>query len=91
VWSSALIVGAILSLSLNYPVDERTRVYGFPLPAAAFQRDESGAWLDFVGPFTTPFMLLNWVAHTGMVLYVVCAVLARRRFARQGGTTDHGA
>jgi hypothetical protein len=89
-WSGALIVGAILSLSLGYPLDERTRVYGFPLPAAAFQRDEGGAWLDFVGPFTTPFMLLNWVVHTGTVLYVACVLMARR-MAKQGQATEHGA
>jgi hypothetical protein len=88
-WASAAIVGAISSLSAAYPVDDRTRVYGFPLPAAAFQRDEGGAWLDFVGPFTTPFMLLNWLIHVGVVMYLVAAVVERRSATTTKKPTAH--
>jgi hypothetical protein len=89
-WASAAILGGFTSLSAAYPVDDRTRVYGFPLPAAAFQRDEGGAWLDFVGPFTTPFMLLNWLIHGGALLYVVASVAERRSAATANDPTTHG-
>jgi hypothetical protein len=91
VWSGSVLAGGALALTLSYPIDEGTRVYGFPLPAAAFQKDASGAWLDFVGPFTTPFMLLNWVALTGVVLYGACALAARRATTQQRQGPEHGA
>ena len=78
-WTVALILGSASALFLTYPLDARTRVYGFPLPAASFERAEDGQWLDFVGPTTGPFVIGNAILTTGFVLFVLFAIVTYRR------------
>ena len=78
-WAVAFLIGGASALMLNYQLDERTRIIGFPLPAAAFQQSENGLWADFVGPLTGPFMFANAVVNTGVVLYVLSVLEAFRR------------
>jgi hypothetical protein len=79
-WSVAVLIGAAsFLLPPGYPVDDRTRALGFPLPAAFFQQDESGRWLDYAGPLTPVLIFANGVVNAGVVLYIGTALLTRRR------------
>lgn len=51
---------AIASLFFFYPLDERTRVFGFPFASFVLQWNGNG-WVDFVGPLTMPAAALNFV------------------------------
>ncbi len=60
-FSIALCLGAlfsILSLFIKYPFSDTIKICGFPFAAAAFQY-ENGCWVDYVGPLTGFYMLLN--------------------------------
>ncbi len=61
-WSMfvAGIVMGLPAVTMFYPVDENTLILGFPLPAAAFERHGEG-WMDFVSPFTIPFLIANFI------------------------------
>lgn len=56
---AGLVMG-LPAVTMSYPVDENTLILGFPLPAAGFER-HGEAWLDFVSPFTIPFLVANFI------------------------------
>ena len=78
IWVTAVLLGAATLLLPAYPIDWRTRAIGFPLPAAFFQRDDDGHWLDFVGPLTVPFFFANAAINGGVVLLIQLTWLRRR-------------
>ena len=89
-WVAATALGVAAGLVLTYSIDNRTTVYGFPLPAAFFQYDDHGVWADFVGPLTGPFMFGNAVINTGVALYLLTRLgplRARKTGLRNGNTT----
>jgi hypothetical protein len=79
VWTIAVVTGAASLLLPAYPIDSRTRAIGFPLPAAFFQKDEHGHWLDYVGPLTIPFFYGNAVVNAGVILFIGVFVATRRQ------------
>lgn len=89
IWTASLILGFAAGFTVRYSLDERTRVFGFPLPAAVFQRQANGAWLDYVGPLTLSFACLNAVIATGVML---CGALTLRSYlARKRSAPVRGA
>jgi hypothetical protein len=76
-WTLAALVGATTLLLPAYPIDARTRAVGFPLPAAFFQQDDHGNWLDYVGPLTVPFFYANAVLNAGVILLTEVLFLKR--------------
>jgi hypothetical protein len=81
-WVSSLVLGGGAGFSIGYPLNEKTQIYGFPFPAAIFQREPNGQWLDYVGPLTMPFALMNAMVGAGVFLYLALAIashLAKRR------------
>ena len=72
----AWLVGVALAASavaVVWPYSDRHRIYGFPFPAAIFERTEVG-WLDFVGPLTLPALVGDFVVmllfpQIGVTLY----------------------
>ena len=87
-WVTSVVLGGAAGFALGYPLDDNTRIYGFPLPAAVFQREPNGPWLDYVGPLTMPFACLNAVVGIGVFLYAGAALLSR--WAPRRGTGDPG-
>ena len=65
VWCIAIIVGlvggGVFGGCVMYRVSENVKIGGFPIPAYAWERLESGAWIDFVGPFTLPVMVIDFL------------------------------
>lgn len=51
---------AIGSFFVVYPYSERSRIVGFPFPAAAWEKD-GNHWLDFVSPLSPVFSCANAV------------------------------
>ncbi len=87
-WTACVVLGGVGGSTIGYPLDERTRVYGFPFPSVVLQREPDGTWLDFVGPLTMPFACLNAVVGTGVLLYAAVTLLSylvRLRGARAAG------
>jgi hypothetical protein len=63
VWWICLFVGLVggtVCAGIVYPVSADARVGGFPIPAYAWERLESGAWGDFVGALTGPALLVDF-------------------------------
>jgi hypothetical protein len=81
-WIASVLLGIAAGFLTSYPLDEKTTIYGFPLPSAIFVRHESGRWTDFVGPFTFPFACLNVVIDAGIFLLIGAVLL--NRFALKG-------
>jgi hypothetical protein len=80
-----LLAGGYLSFGLVWQT-EKTRFLGAPLTAAVFQLSESGYWLDYVGPLTLPFAVINFAVgfflpHLGAWLWT------RLRSHRAASTT----
>jgi hypothetical protein len=76
-WVISVVLGSVAAFTSSYSLDERTRVVGFPLPAAIFQREPNGVWLDYVGLLTIPFTCVNAVVDTGVLLYGAATLLSR--------------
>jgi len=67
---------ALASFRVVYPYGERTKVVGFPLPAASWEK-HGDHWLDFVGPLTLPFSWANaWFAF--VLSHLVFRALQRK-------------
>lgn len=81
-WVACGLLGIAAGFLIAYPLDEKTRIYGFPFPSAIFERNETGQWLDFVGPLTFPLACLNVVIDAGIFLLIGVALL--NRFALKG-------
>jgi hypothetical protein len=85
-WVISVALGGVAGFTGSYSLDERTRVIGFPLPAALFQREPNGVWLDYVGLLTLPFTCANAAVDTGVLLYGAATLLSRFAGVRARGT-----
>ncbi|MGC4064790.1 MAG: hypothetical protein QM784_09130 [Polyangiaceae bacterium] len=71
---------ALGSLFVVYPYGPKTRIIGFPLPAAAFEK-HGELWLDFSGPLTLPFSCANaWFGFVAphVILWTARKIAQRR-------------
>lgn len=67
---------ATLAVTVWWPFDRDARIVGFPLPGAIFERSGDG-WIDFVGPTTLPFLMIDFVTcllapQILLVVYLKC-------------------
>ena len=85
-WASSVVLGGAAGLSTGYSLNQKTQVYGFPFPAAIFQQEPNGQWLDYVGPLTMPFALLNAVVGAGVFLYLTLAIVSHFAKRRRPGS-----
>ncbi|MBI5758289.1 MAG: hypothetical protein HZA46_07215 [Planctomycetales bacterium] len=56
-WATGLGLGVLMSLC-TWPYSADVRIWGFPFPAATFER-VGNAWADFVSPLTLPIWLFD--------------------------------
>lgn len=79
-WRVMLVIGAllaVLSLFVEYSLDARHHIFGFPFMAAAWE-ERRGRWQGFAGPLTLPAYVANAV-----FAFLLPQVLLRLR-ARKG-------
>lgn len=67
---------ATLAVTVCWPFGPDARIVGFPLPGAIFERAGDG-WVDFVGPTTLPFLMIDFVTcllapQVLLVVYLKC-------------------
>ena len=74
------LVAAVPVVMLKHSVAQDAVLIGFPIPYAVFQQID-GAWMDFVGPLTTPIWLADIVlcAHLLQGIVAVSVLLERRK------------
>lgn len=85
VWCVAIVGGLIgggfCGGFVTYPVSEKVRVGGFPIPAYAWERSDSLGWVDFAGPATIIIMALDFLFGLfifGGIVYWLASKCARR-------------
>ena len=82
-----LIGGSVLGWQwsdLEYFAEPDLRIEGFPLPVAAFERDEDDRWIDYPGP---PFFLFaNFIIGLTSPLAVCAGVIVILRWTRRRRT-----
>jgi len=81
---AAIAVGlagaAVCAGLVTYPISDKTRIGGFPVPAYAWERSDQLGWVDFVSPLTVPIMALDCVVGfllCGGTVYLLGPKLAR--------------
>jgi len=81
-WNGVLAASGIAlaaaTISISYSPTSTQRIFGFPLPAAAWELRD-GRWLDFVGAITPIAYLLNLLIMLLLPQVVAVVVLAIRR------------
>jgi hypothetical protein len=60
----------------QYLLNESTKVGGVPFPVVILQLNSQGQWLDYVGPQSMVFALVNVFANTGVGLLLVVLLVA---------------
>lgn len=78
------LVGGIVCAGIVYPISADARIGGFPIPAYAWERLESGGWGDFVGALTGPALLVDfaigfWVFRKASTWIAARFIRSRRR------------
>lgn len=81
----ALLAGGLLAIffvRMKYESGSDFQVWGFPIPAAVFERGEHNRWLDYVGWLTPIAPVANFLIGLGLPL-VALALLSVLRKKRQ--------
>jgi hypothetical protein len=85
VWCFAIVGGLFGGAScggfVTYPLSDKLRIGGFPIPAYVWERSDSLRWVDFVGPATITIMALDFLMGFflfGGILYWLASKCARR-------------
>ncbi|MCI0603714.1 hypothetical protein L0156_11965 [bacterium] len=81
------IAAGVFFSGLIYSTSEKTKIMGFPIPAAGWERWGSG-WVDFVGTITFPITTANfffWVLTVQLFAALVLRANKRPRHRRARG------